>query len=116
MYIFLIVEEYYRIPSIFTYKWKGEEIVQKIKAGYKVYLTIEKASQCRPEEPSFPKKPSVMICVQPAEPQKPRDMPDKPFWNWKLNDRINGTRMQSQKPTPIDLFQLTEVLEYFLGL
>jgi hypothetical protein len=112
------VEAHYRIPSVFTYSWKGEEIIRKINAGYKVYLNIEKASHCRSDEPSFPKKPSVLLCVRPDEYPHFRDMLDKhsPFWNWGLNGRINGTTIQGQKRTSVLFVSVSFIILMLISL
>merc|ERR1719412_1147822 len=112
------VEAHYGIPSIFTYNWKGQEIIRKMKSGFKVYLNIQMASHCQTEEASFPTKPSVLLCVQPDEYPHFRDMLDKhsPFWNWGLNSRVNGTSMQGQKRTSVLFVSVSFIILMLISL
>ena len=55
------VEQFPGIASVFTYNWKGREILRKINSGFKVYLDLQKASHCQTEEPRFGPTPSVLI-------------------------------------------------------
>ena len=41
--------EWFKIPSVFTYNWKGKEIVDLIRTYGKVYLGFTKGSHCRTE-------------------------------------------------------------------
>jgi hypothetical protein len=34
------------IPSVFTYKWKGQELVQLLDKGRTVFLSFQEGSHC----------------------------------------------------------------------
>jgi hypothetical protein len=41
--------EWFKIPSVFTYNWKGKEIIELVRTYGKVYLGFSKGSHCRTE-------------------------------------------------------------------
>ena len=41
--------EWFKIPSVFTYNWKGKEIVELIRTYGKIHLGFSKGSHCRTE-------------------------------------------------------------------
>lgn len=112
------VEQHHQIPSIFTYNWKGREIIRKMKLGYKVYLNIQRASHCQSEEPSYPQKPTVLLCVQQDEYPHFRDMLEKhsPFWNWGLSSRGNGTTVHGQKRTSVLFVSVSFIILMLISL
>ena len=41
--------EWFKIPSVFTYNWKGNEIIELVRTYGKVYVGFSKGSHCRTE-------------------------------------------------------------------
>ena len=41
--------EWFKIPSVFTYNWKGKEIIELARTFGKVYVGFSKGSHCRTE-------------------------------------------------------------------
>ena len=88
------MEEHYKIPSIFTYNWKGKEIVDLIRSRDKVYLGLQKGSHCRTEIGKLEDSAGFLYCVPPDEWDSFQNMLKKqsPFWNWAAGHRNeNGT-------------------------
>ena len=113
------MEEYHHIPSIFTYNWKGKEIVDRIKSGDKVYLDLQKGSHCRTEVSKSGHSPSVLLCVPPDEWDHFRDMMTKqsPFWNWATG-RGNGTRSHgfTEKRTTVLFVSVSFIILMLISL
>jgi len=113
------VEEHYHIPSVFTYYWKGKEIINLINKGHAVRLSLKRASHCRADVPSMSgQSPSVQLCVQADEYPHFRDMmggKQSPFWNWATG-RINGTNSHGQKRTSVLFVSVSFIILMLISL
>ena len=113
-----IVEDYYQIPSVFTFLWKGREIVQRINEGHKVYMSLQRASHCATDITSSEHAPFVRLCVQADEYPHFRDMlggKQSPFWNWATG-RMNGTSSHGQKRTSVLFVSVSFIILMLISL
>ena len=81
--------EKFPIPSVFTYHWKGKEILNYTKAIEKVYVSLQEGSHCRTTQMS--ENASKILYCTPTDPWDDiesmlKKTSNNPFWNW------NGTR------------------------
>ena len=114
----LIVEDYYQIPSVFTFLWKGREIVQRINEGHKVYMSLQRASHCATDVTRSEHAPFVRLCVQADEYPHFRDMlggKQSPFWNWATG-RMNGTSSHGQKRTSVLFVSVSFIILMLISL
>ena len=77
------MDKQYPIPAVFTFNWKGKQIVNALNSTSKVYLELHKGAKCdivgsRDTSPPF------VLCVLPDEWDTFQDMMSKEqeFWNW----------------------------------
>lgn len=85
------MEPHFNIPSIFTFNWKGKEIVNLIRGNDKVFISLAKGSHCQTELGRFESAPSFLYCVPPDEWDLYKTVITKqsPFWNWATNQTMS---------------------------
>jgi len=114
------VEQYYQIPSVFTFNWKGQEIVDLIRSSGKVYLGLQKGSHCRTEMSKSVNAPLVRFCVPPDEWDSFKSLLTKqsPFWNWATRGHGNGTRTQgfTEKRTSVLFVSVSFIILMLISL
>jgi hypothetical protein len=47
------------IPTVFTYKWKGQELVELLEQGKTLFLSLEEGSHCS-FQVRFTAKPTIV--------------------------------------------------------
>ncbi|TRY75866.1 hypothetical protein TCAL_09365 [Tigriopus californicus] len=84
--------ETFSIPSVFTYHWKGQEILDLMSKIDKVYITLQEGSLCRSSRGN--QNSSTIYCTPPLSWDdiayifnKQRE--DNPFLNWNMTLQDN---------------------------
>ena len=102
--ILVIVKEHNRIPSVFTYKWKGTQIINLINSGFTVRLDLQRATHCRAKVfPMSMHSPYVEWCIPVDKYAHYWEMmrsKQRPFWKSAIG-LTNGANSLEQKGTAV---------------
>lgn len=99
-----MVVEPYPIPSVFTYNWKGREIVGLVRKRERVVLRMHKGSRCRTAATFEDVSVSMYSCIPLDEWEDFQNMLLKKhgssFWNWNITG-MKSTVYSVEKRTSV---------------
>lgn len=95
------VEERFPIPSVFTYQWKGKEILKLMRTYSPIYINLQEGSFCRThilkgDKENKNHKPKTMLYCTESDiwddiSQILRKSPGSPFWPWNVTRSNSGS-------------------------